>query len=340
MPFKPMKVLIADGSGLFCGALKKAMSGDAGIGAVKTAVTSAEAAGVLKSFAPDVIVAGPAPQGGGASDLIESLISSHAAPVVAVGSSSADGERLLRAGAADFILMPEKPQGKSMDAFCAEVCVRVKIAAVPHTVRAAEKPPARTSKTPASNPYRVVAIGASTGGTDATAEIVKRLPGGLPGILIVQHMPPGFTKMYAERLDGISDIRVSEARDGDRVERGTALVAAGGRHLMLRKDAEGYYVRCAEGDRVNGHCPSVGVLFDSVAKAAGPEAIGVILTGMGKDGAEGLLHMRKAGAFTIGQDRATSVVYGMPMAAKELGAVERQEPIQKIADLILEILQK
>ena len=331
MPFKPMKVLIADSSGLFRGPLSETLSADAGIDEVRTAGDLEEAAGVLKNFAPDVIVAGPAPPEPDAPDLVGGLLASPAAPLVAVGASPAEKDRALRAGAADFILLPEHLRGKSLDAFCAEACVKVKIAAVPRPARPAETP---------SRLCSVIAIGASTGGTDAIAEIVRRLPDGLPGILIVQHMPPGFTRMYAERLDGLSAVRVAEARDGDRVERGTALVAAGGRHLMLRRDAEGYYVRCAEGERVNGHCPSVGVLFDSVAEAAGPEAIGVILTGMGKDGAEGLLHMRKAGAFTIGQDRGTSVVYGMPMAASEIGAVERQEPIQKIADLILEILQK
>lgn len=327
MPFKPMKVLIADSSGLFCGPLGKTLSADAGIGEVLTAGDLKEAAGILEKFAADVVVAGPAPPGPGLSELVEGLLSSPAPPVVVVGASREERDRFLRAGAADFILLPERLRGKSLDAFCAEACVKVKIAVVPHPAHPAGRTP---------RPCRVIAIGASTGGTDAIAEIVKRLPGGLPGILIVQHMPPGFTKMYAERLDGLSAVRVAEARDGDRVERGTALVAAGGRHLMLKRDAEGYFVRCAEGERVNGHCPSVGVLFDSVAEAAGAEAIGVILTGMGKDGAEGLLHMKKAGAFTIGQDRGTSVVYGMPMAASELGALSVQAPLNEIADLILQ----
>lgn len=327
MPFTPMKVLIADSSGLFCGPLGKTLSADAGIGEVRTAGDLEEAAGTLEKFAADVVVAGPAPQGPDASELVEGLLSSPAAPVVVVGTSREDRDRFLRAGAADFILLPERLRGRSLEAFCAEACVKVKIAVVPHPAHPAEGP---------SRPCRVIAIGASTGGTDAIAEIVKRLPNDLPGILIVQHMPPGFTRMYAERLDGLSAIRVAEARDGDRVERGTALVAAGGRHLMLRRDAEGYFVRCAEGERVNGHCPSVGVLFDSVAKAAGAEAIGVILTGMGKDGAEGLLHMRRAGAFTIGQDRGTSVVYGMPMAASELGALSIQAPLGEIANFILQ----
>jgi two-component system chemotaxis response regulator CheB len=180
----------------------------------------------------------------------------------------------------------------------------------------------------------VVAIGASTGGTEATAAILRDLPAEMPGIVIVQHMPANFTRMYAERLDRVSRLKVSEAKTGDRVEPGTALVAPGGKHLYLRKDAKGYYVRCARGEKVNGHCPSVDELFNSVAAAAGKEAIGVILTGMGRDGARGLLSMRRAGAYTIGQDRESCVVYGMPMAAYELGAVKVQAPVEKIAGML------
>jgi two-component system chemotaxis response regulator CheB len=222
---------------------------------------------------------------------------------------------------------------KSWQVFCSEVCVKVKIAAVAMPARTHVFP--AKAKSPAGEHEKVIVIGASTGGTDATADIIKRLPPHLPGILIVQHMPSGFTKMYAQRLNSLTDIHVSEAQDGDRVERGTALIAPGGLHLLLKKDSKGYYVTCVRGERVNGHCPSVGVLFDSAAKTAGPAALGVLLTGMGRDGAQGLLHMKQEGAYTIGQDESTCVVYGMPREAFEIGAVVQQAPLQQIADLII-----
>ena len=181
----------------------------------------------------------------------------------------------------------------------------------------------------------VIAIGASTGGTDAILEVVKDLPATTPGIVIVQHMPPVFTQMYAQRLDRICKMRVKEAAPGDRVVAGQIIIGAGGFHLRLARDARGYFVTSVAGPKVNGHCPSVDVLFDSVAETAGRKAIGVILTGMGADGAKGLLRMRKAGAYTIGQDKESSVVYGMPMVAYDIGAVEKQLPLNAIDNEIL-----
>ena len=178
-------------------------------------------------------------------------------------------------------------------------------------------------------------IGASTGGTDAILEVVKDLPATTPGIVIVQHMPPVFTQMYAQRLDRICKMRVKEAAPGDRVVAGQIIIGAGGFHLRLARDARGYFVTSVAGPKVNGHCPSVDVLFDSVAETAGRKAIGVILTGMGADGAKGLLRMRKAGAYTIGQDKESSVVYGMPMVAYDIGAVEKQLPLNAIDNEIL-----
>lgn len=199
--------------------------------------------------------------------------------------------------------------------------------------------PAYTKSSIAKSKYNIIAIGASTGGTEATAQVLEKLPANIPGIVIVQHMPAGFTRMYAERLDKNTALNVSEAKDGDRVKRGSVLIAEGGKHMRLAKDIHGYFVKCSSGERVNGHCPSVGVLFSSVAHTAGADAIGVILTGMGSDGAEGLLEMRKAGAYTIGQDKNSCVVYGMPMVAYEKGAVARQAPLSAIPGIILSKLK-
>lgn len=184
----------------------------------------------------------------------------------------------------------------------------------------------------------VIALGASTGGTEALEQVVRFFPEDTPPVVIVQHMPEGFTRMYAQRLNRSCKMEVKEAQDGDRLRAGLIIVGAGNHHLRLCKDSKGYYVSSKPGEKVSGHCPSVDVLFTSVAETAGNKAIGAILTGMGKDGAEGMLKMRKKGAFTIGQDKETCVVYGMPMEAYNLGAVEVQAPLYKIADIILDDL--
>ncbi len=181
----------------------------------------------------------------------------------------------------------------------------------------------------------VIALGASTGGTEALERVVRRFPEDTPPVVIVQHMPAGFTKLYAERLNRSCAMEVKEAEDGDRLRRGLIIIGAGDFHLRLQKDSRGFFVSSKSGERVSGHCPSVDVLFNSVASAAGPNAIGAILTGMGRDGADGLLAMRQAGAFTIGQDKDSCVVYGMPMEAYKIGAVEVQAPLDKIPEIIL-----
>lgn len=184
----------------------------------------------------------------------------------------------------------------------------------------------------------IIALGASTGGTEALEQVIRTFPINTPPVIIVQHMPAGFTKLYAERLNRSCKMEVKEAVDGERLRHGLIVVGAGEHHLRLCKDAKGWYISSKPGEKVSGHCPSVDVMFNSVAEVAGPLAIGAILTGMGRDGADGLLKMRKAGAFTVGQDKATSVVYGMPMEAFNCGAVEVQAPLYKIADIILDMI--
>ena len=184
----------------------------------------------------------------------------------------------------------------------------------------------------------VVALGASTGGTEALEQVIRNFPADMPPVLVVQHMPAGFTKMYSERLDRSCKVSVKEAEDGDRLQRGLVIIGAGEHQLRLCKDSRGYYVSSRPGEKVSGHCPSVDVLFTSVAEVAKDNAIGAILTGMGRDGADGLLKMRNAGAFTVGQDKETCVVYGMPMEAYKIGAVQVQAPLYRIADIILDKL--
>jgi two-component system chemotaxis response regulator CheB len=182
---------------------------------------------------------------------------------------------------------------------------------------------------------KIIAIGSSTGGTETVLDIVKSLPVNSPPVLLVQHMPPVFTKLFADRADTLCKINVREARDGDWLKNGLMLVAPGNYHMKLKTMNGKFCVACEQGEKVQGQCPSVDVLFDSVAQTAGLNAVGVILTGMGADGAKGLLNMKRRGAFTIGQDKETSIVYGMPRAAFELGAVDIQLPLGEIAGEVL-----
>lgn len=326
----PIKILVVDGSPGFRASLSRAMDADGGLQVVGTVGSAAEAEQAVRKLQPDAVVLEASAQTSRTAGDIGRIDPSGNLFFLVVGSQPQQFPPSLRKGKIDFARKPVSQNRDDFSAFCNEVFVKIKISARPvsqKNVGSAESSEEKGT--------RIIAIGASTGGTEATAEIIRNLPGGLPGIIIVQHMPAGFTRMYAERLDSISKLHVSEAKDGDRVLSGSALVAPGGKHMILKKDSMGYYVKCVEGERVNGHCPSVGVLFESVAAVAGRGAVGVILTGMGKDGAEGLLKMKAAGAFTIGQDEASSVVYGMPMVAYEIGAVTRQVPLKEIAGILI-----
>jgi possible glutamate methylesterase protein len=186
------------------------------------------------------------------------------------------------------------------------------------------------------NSIQIIAMGASTGGTEALLAILEKLPGNLPPIVITQHMPPIFTNMYAERLNRICKMEVREAKDQDKLYPGLCLIAPGGLQMQVVKDREGLKVSCMEGEKVSGHCPSIDYLFSSVAKECGEHAVGILLTGMGRDGAHGLLSMHEKGAYTLGQDEESSVIYGMPMEAYKLGAVDKQGNLSQIANYLLD----
>lgn len=335
-----IKILIVDDSVPFQTALNQVVGSDPSLKIVGSTERGDSAKQKIKDLSPDVIILnGLAEKPQSLQRFLSGLRQSSSVPVVAVVQEEI--EKPQDAGF-DYVKMPDLSKRGSVQAFGNEICVKIKFAAQASLGRAqkpagnrnGEQTPLSTHGTGPSRHFHIVAIGASTGGTEATAEIMAHLPADMPGIVIVQHMPADFTKMYAERLNRISSLKVSEAEDGARVEEGTALVAPGGKQMYLRKDDRGYYVICRRGEKVNGHCPSVGELFDSVAQTARDDAIGVILTGMGRDGAEALLRMRKAGAFTVGQDEASCVVYGMPMAAFEIGAVVQQAPLSGIAGIL------
>ena len=337
-----IKVLIVDDSLFFRTALQKALSNDASIEVIGSAGSAAEAEKKIKELSPDVVTMDVEMPDMRGTDFLKKILPTNPLPVVLVSSLNIGIFEALDAGAVDFVKKPSIQNSNDFSLFCNELSVKIKIASCAK-VKKIESPlsglPIPTLKSNNSSEH-IIAIGASTGGTEATLEILKLLPADIPGILVVQHMPVGFTKMYADRLNRICNFTVLEAQNGDRVKPGQALIAAGDKHMTLEKDFKGYYVKCAAGEKVSGHCPSVDVLFHSVAKVAGKDAMGVILTGMGKDGAQGLLEMRERGSFTIGQDKQSCVVYGMPMVAYDIGAVVKQAPCTAIAGIIIQKLNK
>ena len=277
---------------------------------------------------------------------LSKLMVARPMPVIMVSSFTDAGARVtlraLELGAVDFILKPALGSDEARGAFSGELVDKI-IAASHSKVRARTQPVAGTLRPwtywrrhsadvilPPKRAMKarhrsetVIAIGASTGGTEAIAGIFKSLSDDLPGIVIVQHMPEKFTKAFADRINGMAQPYVKEAENGDRVYRGIALIAPGNRHMLLKSDANGYYVEVLDGLPVNRHKPSVDVLFRSVAQCAGRSAAGILLTGMGSDGAAGLLELKEAGAMTIAQDEASCVVFGMPREAIRIGAACR-----------------
>lgn len=353
-----IKVLITDDSLLFRNVLKNELNKDTRIEVVGMAVDPLDAMDKIKALKPDILTLDiEMPKMDGLT-FIKKLMVEHPMKVVLVSSMNISVFDALQSGAVDFVKKPDMSSSNDFQSFIRELKTKIKIASIAKLMAVKsmvkeEKP----SGEPAASPLmvkapidlsrlinkstkKIIAIGASTGGTEATLKIIRDLPKDMPGILVTQHMPPGFTKMYAERLNKICSMSVKEASEGDRVENGRVLIAPGDKQMKLMKDEKGYYVSCKPGEKVSGHCPSVDVLFNSVAETAGKNAVGIILTGMGKDGASGLMNMRKTGAYTIGQDEKSSVVYGMPMVAYNIGAVEIQASIENIADLLLKHLNK
>ena len=331
-----------DDSLFFRVALQKALSTDDGVEIIGSAGNAREAEKLITELSPDVVTLDVEMPDMRGTEFLKKLLPMHPLPVVLVSSLDIGAFEALHAGAVDFVKKPEINRGNEFSVFCSELLVKIKIASSAKVREISLKknvlPIPQLSLN--NDSEHLIAIGASTGGTEATASILQQLPADIPGIVVVQHMPAGFTKMYADRLDRICKMKVAEARNGDRVCRGLVLIAAGDKQMTVKKDDNGYYVKCAEGDKVSGHCPSVDVLFHSVAKSAGKDAVGIILTGMGRDGADGLLAMKNNGAYTVGQDQQSSVVYGMPMEAYKLGAVIRQAACEDIAGLLIHRLNR
>ncbi|MDD4565486.1 MAG: chemotaxis response regulator protein-glutamate methylesterase [Eubacteriales bacterium] len=336
-----IKVLIVDDSLVFRETLAKEIAKDFGIEVVGTAGDPYEARDRILELKPNVVTLDVEMPKMGGIDFLRQLMPQYPLPVIVVSSSGNSVFEALDAGAVDFVLKPDTKKPGGLHSFINELVVKIKIAStakVGSYKKDYQCPAKLISNHGTDISGTVVAIGASTGGTEAIYSIITALPRDMPGILIVQHMPPVFTRLYAERLNNSCMLEVKEAKNGDEVKPGRVLVAPGDYHMRLARSEQGYFVKCAKGERVNGHCPSVDVLFDSVAETAKEKAVGVILTGMGADGAKGILNMRKKGAYTIGQDEKTSVVYGMPMVAFNIGGIVKQLPLDKIAQEICNYL--
>ncbi len=351
-----IRVIIVDDSALVRDILSAGLSRDPDIEVVGTAADPFEAGEKIPTLKPDVMTLDVEMPRMNGLEFLRRLMPQYPLPVVMVSALTEKGKQLtmdaLALGAVDFVAKPKGDMASGMDLLLNELTMKVKIAAGAKLLRFKSRPGADTTVVEKPNVRRddikieqvepspqVVIIGASTGGTEAVREIVTRMPAKTPGVVVVQHMPGGFTRLFANRLDSETAMKAKEAEDGDKILTGRILIAPGGKQLRIRRDPGGIYaVSVTDEAPINGHAPSVDAAMFSAAKVVGRDAVGVILTGMGADGADALKAMRDTGARCLAQDEATSVVFGMPAEAFKRGGAERLVPIGEMARAILECL--
>ncbi len=355
MKKKPVKVLIVDDSALVRQTLKKILSEDPDIEVIATAADPFIAARKIEKQIPDVITLDiEMPRMDGLT-FLRKIMSQHPIPVVICSALSEDGSeaslKALEYGAVEVIQKPKERTKQFLEDYSVRICDIVKAASVVKTKKLTPmkevepkltadavlaKPPTRSRVIQTTE--KVVVVGASTGGTEALRIFLEALPWNAPGIVVVQHMPEHFTTAFAKRLDSLCKVTVKEAENNDTVIRGRVLVTPGNLHALVRRSGTRYYVELTDGPLVCRHRPSVDVLFRSAAHYAGRNAIGVIMTGMGDDGARGMLEMKEASAaLTIAQDEDTSVVFGMPNEAIKRGGVDKVLPLEKIASVVMDV---
>ncbi|ATJ84627.1 chemotaxis response regulator protein-glutamate methylesterase [Halomonas beimenensis] len=339
-----IKVLCVDDSALIRDLLTEIINSQPDMEVVAVAPDPIAARDLIKRHNPDVLTLDVEMPRMDGLDFLERLMRLRPMPVLMVSSLTQAGSeitlRALELGALDFVAKPSLGIRSGMQAYAEEITDKLRAAARsrPRQARRRDAPAPRTLKAPLVSSEKLIIIGASTGGTEAIRSVLEPLPPNSPAILITQHMPGGFTRSFAERLDRLCQISVKEAQDGERILPGHAYIAPGDTHLKLARSGANYVARLDAGPPVNRHRPSVDVLFDSAAQQAGRNAIGVLLTGMGKDGAAGLLKMRQAGSPTLAQDEASCVVFGMPREAIALGAASDVVALDEVAPRLLKLV--
>ncbi|ASN86246.1 chemotaxis-specific protein-glutamate methyltransferase CheB [Pectobacterium versatile] len=336
-----IRVLCVDDSALMRQIMTEIINSHPDMEVVATAPDPLVARDLIKKFNPQVLTLDVEMPRMDGLDFLEKLMRLRPMPVVMVSSLTGKGSeitlRALELGAIDFVTKPQLGIREGMLAYSELIAEKIRMAAkarLPQRSAAAE-PTRIIQHMPLLSSEKLIAIGASTGGTEAIRHVLQPLPPTSPALLITQHMPPGFTKSFAERLNKLCQITVKEAEDGERVLPGHAYIAPGARHLELARSGANYQVRLNDGPPVNRHRPSVDVLFRSVAQYAGRNAVGVILTGMGNDGAAGMLELHQAGAYTLAQNEASCVVFGMPREAIAMGGVDEVVDLHQVSQRML-----
>ncbi|HEY4038296.1 MAG TPA: chemotaxis response regulator protein-glutamate methylesterase [Burkholderiaceae bacterium] len=341
------RVLIIDDSALVRSLLTEIVNREPDLEAIGAAPDPLVAREMIRAMNPDVLTLDIEMPRMDGLDFLERLMRLRPTPVVMVSTLTERGAeatlKALELGAIDFVSKPRLGIAAGLNELAHDICEKIRVASKvrmhrhvqPGAARAnGVNPPVKRAPEKYSrvSTEKLIAIGASTGGTEAIREVITALPADSPAVLITQHMPPGFTRSFAARLDSLCKMTVSEAKDGDRVLPGHVYIAPGDRHMKLIRSGANYVIALDDGPPVNRHRPSVDVLFSSVAEVAGQNALGVMLTGMGRDGAAAMLEMKQAGAFNIAQDEATCVVFGMPREAISTGGVDEVLPIIGIAE--------
>ena len=339
-----IKVVIVDDSALVRQLLTEIISREPDMTVAGAAPNPLVAREMIRATDPDVLTLDiEMPQMDGL-DFLEKLMRLRPMPVVMVSTLTERGSeatlRALELGAVDFVSKPRIGIAQGITEYAEEIVDKIRAAAGARRIRPRSRtevpgPPLPAIANRRLSTEKLVFVGASTGGTEAIREFVEAMPADAPAILITQHMPPGFTRTFAARLDGLAKVRVSEAVDGERILPGHVYIAPGGRHLKLGRSGANYIAVLDDGPAVNRHKHSVEVLFDSAASLAGPNAIGIMMTGMGKDGAQAMRRLRDAGAYNVAQDEATCVVFGMPREAIAAGGVDQVLPLSGIAGHVL-----